>query len=201
MVFDTSVLYSDSASDLVKHEVAKLIRESTFPDLEIQWYLPEAVRHERQYQMRESAMRLLPHIRRVEKLLGHNLAINEEVLVDSVEKVVSQRHLELGLLTPPLDYAQVDWHRVTLDAVYRRPPFEAGDKEKGFRDRVIVECFLQLLTASPKTASICRVVLVSDDKLLTKAAMARTAELTNVSSVSTVDELKGLINTLVSRVG
>jgi hypothetical protein len=199
-VLDSSVLHNDSATDLVRHDVATLIKESTFPDLELQWYLPETVRHERQYRMRESALRLLPNIEKVERLLGHNLAINEETLLDGVEKIICQRHDELGLIKLALDYSQVDWNSVALDAAYRRPPFEAGDKEKGFRDRLIVECFLQLVAASPKTPGVCRVVLVSNDALMRQAALARTVGQTNVTCVSTLDELKGLINTLVSEV-
>src|SRR5579859_1226277 len=84
VVFDTNILITDSASDLVRQEAVNLIKESKFPDLEIQWYLPEMVRHERQYQMQKRALALLPHIAKVERLLGHNLAINDQLLVDSV---------------------------------------------------------------------------------------------------------------------
>jgi hypothetical protein len=51
VAYDTNALYTGSASDLVRQEIANLIAQSTFPDLEIVWYLPEIVRHERQYQM------------------------------------------------------------------------------------------------------------------------------------------------------
>jgi len=187
VVFDTNVLYTGSASDLVRQEVANLIKESAFPDLEIQWYLPEVVRHERQYQMQKKALELLPAIAKVERLLGHNLAITSPILVESVEKAVSQRHEELGLLSLPLDYHRVDWHRVFLDAVYRRPPFKDGDTEKGFRDRIIVEGFLQLVADSPKTPKICRIVLVTNDGLVAQAVEARTAELTNTGILSTLE--------------
>ena len=129
-----------------------------------------------------------------------NLNITEQILVESVEKVVSQRHDDLGFMSLPLDYNKVDWNCVALDAVYRRPPFKDGETEKGFRDRLIVECFLQLVADSPKTPKICRIVLVSDDRLLARAVEARRRGSTNTSSVSTPEELKGLINTLVSQV-
>ena len=56
VVFDTNALYVSptsigSASDLVRPEIADLIAEAKYPDLDILWYLPEVVRHERQYQM------------------------------------------------------------------------------------------------------------------------------------------------------
>ena len=200
VVFDTNVLYTDSESYLVRQEAAKLIEQSKFPDLEIQWYLPEVVRHERQYQMQKRALKLLSGIEKVERLLGHNLNITEKILIDRVEKAVCQRQEELGLISLQLDYSKVEWHRVALDAAYRRPPFEDGETEKGFRDSLIVECFLQLVADSPKTAKACRLVLVTGDELVTQAVKTRTADSTNTAVISTLEELKELINTLVSEV-
>ncbi|MGB2887735.1 MAG: hypothetical protein WBC04_08575 [Candidatus Acidiferrales bacterium] len=117
-----------------------------------------------------------------------------------VEKAVCQRQEELGLLTLKVDYNRVEWHRVTFDAPYRRPPFKDGETEKGFRDSIIVECFLQLVANSPKTPKACRIVLVSGDALVAQAVKARTAGSTNTAVLSTLEELKGLINTLVSEV-
>ena len=150
--------------------------------------------------MRKRALELMPPVAKVEKLLGHNLAITEEILLDSVEKAVSQRQEELGLLNLTLDYSKVDWNRVALDAVYRRPPFQDGEKEKGFRDCMIVECFLQLVADSPKTPEVCRVVLVTGDKLVSRAILDRNTGWTNTTVLSSLEELKGLINTLVSQV-
>jgi hypothetical protein len=200
VLFDTNVLYTGSASDLVRLEAANLIRDSVFPDLEIHWYLPEVVRHERQYQMQKRALEMLPTLARLEKLLGHNLAVTEQVLIDSVEKAVSDRQTELGFISLPTDYSKIDWNRVVLDAAYRKPPFQDGETEKGFRDRIIVECFLQLVTDSPKTPHVCRIVLLTNDKLVTEAVQARSTGSTNVSVLPTLEELKGLINTLVSQV-
>lgn len=200
VVFDTNVLYIGSASDLVRQEVGILISESKFPDLEIQWYLPEVVRHERQYQMQTRALELLGPIARVQKLLGHNLAITETTLLDSVEKAVRTRQDELQLITLKLEPGRVDWDRLTVDAAYRRPPFQPGEKEKGFRDALIIECFCQLAADSPKTPKSCRIVLVSGDILVTQAAQLRIASSSSASVLSSVEELKGLINTLVSQV-
>ncbi|MGA8674821.1 MAG: PIN domain-containing protein [Candidatus Acidiferrales bacterium] len=200
VVFDTNVLFTDSECYLVRLDVSNLINESKFPDLEIQWYLPEPVRHERHYQMQKKALVLMPHITKVERLLGHKLAITDEILLSNVEKVVSQRQQELNLLPLALDYNKVDWGRIALDAAYRRPPFEEGDKEKGFRDCLIAESFLQLVANSPRTPATCRIVLLSKDNLLTQAVNARTADSTNVRVVPTLEDLRGLINILVSEV-
>ena len=199
VVFDTNALYTDSANYLVREEVGKLINESKFADLEIRWYLPDVVRHERQFQMQKRALELLPAIAKLEKLLGHSLNVTEKLLIDSVATVVTQRLEELGLLSLALDYPSVDWHQLFLDSVYRRAPFKDGATEKGFRDRIVMECFLQLVGISPKTAALCRVVLVSNDGLLAQAVKARTSDSENTAVLSSLEELKGLINTLVSR--
>jgi hypothetical protein len=200
VVFDTNALYTDSESYLVRTEVASLIRASTYADLEIQWYLPEVVCHERQYQMRKKALELLPSIERLNRLLGHNLAITRETLIDNVQKVVSRRSEELGFLTLSLNYAEVNWSNVILDSAYRQAPFKDGETEKGFRDRILVESFLQLLDDSPKTPAVCRVVLVSGDILVGKAVASRIGDAKNATVVPDLEELKGLINTLVSQV-
>src|ERR1700675_1733123 len=72
VAFDTNVLFTGSASDLVRQEAASLISQSGFPDLDIQWYLPDVVRLERQFQMQKGALELLAPLARVERLLGHN---------------------------------------------------------------------------------------------------------------------------------
>jgi len=99
-----------------------------------------------------------------------------------------------------LDASIVDWPRVVRDAAYRVPPFQKGEKEKGFRDAVILESFLQLVHASPRTPRFCRVILVTDDGALRDAAKARTTGAKNVRILTNVGELKGLINTLGARI-
>ncbi len=100
-----------------------------------------------------------------------------------------------------MDHKLVDWPAVIHAAEYRIPPFEAGEKEKGFRDVLVAESFLQLVDGSPKTPAICRVVLVTADVLLSQAVNARIAGSPNAHVLSNIEELKGLINTIVSNVG
>lgn len=65
----------------------------------------------------------------------------------------------------------------------------------------MAESFFQLLAASPKTPSLCRVVLVTSDVLLTQAVKERIVDSPNANVLANVEELKGLINTIVSNVG
>jgi hypothetical protein len=127
------------------------------------------VRHERQYQMETEALKLRGAINKIERLLGHNLALTNQTLLYHVKTKIEQKERELGLEEIQLDHGSVDWGALIHAAVYRKPPFEAGDKEKGFRDALVAESFLQLLNASPRTAESCRVVLVTSDGLLAEA--------------------------------
>jgi hypothetical protein len=106
----------------------------------------------------------------------------------------------LGFSSLKVDYASVDWERLLLDAAFRRPPFQQGETEKGFRDSMVVESFLRLVSESPKTTQACRLVLVTGDALVTEAIESRTAGALNVRVVADLEELKGLINALVSEV-
>lgn len=201
VLFDTNVLYTQAASDLVKPEVALLVREhSSYVDHKITWHIPDIVRHERQYQMIKAGLSLIPSINKLEKLLGHNLCINEEILEERVRHAVDSQLSELKLNLAKVDASKVDWDKMILNAVYRRPPFDPGEREKGFRDALVIESLLRLIEQSPVTPTVCRVVLVSEDKLLSEAAKTATISFSNVRILNTLEELRGLINTLVSAV-
>jgi PIN domain-containing protein len=205
VVFDTNALYVTptslgSTSDLLRNEIANLIEESKYPDLDILWYLPEVVRHERQYQMQTEALKLRGAITRIEKLLGHNLALTDKTLLDHVKAKIDEKEKELGLHEIKIDHAAIDWEALIQAALYRKPPFQAGEKEKGFRDALVAESFAQLLAASPRTPQSCRVVLITSDGLLGEAVEKRVAGHSNASVLAGVEELKGLINTLISNV-
>jgi len=201
VVFDSSILYTGSASDLLNRDVIQLIREhSNHPDLILTWYLPDIVVHERQFQMLKKGQELLPTIQKLEKLLGHNLNITESVIESRVNEAVERQSQEYNLQRFSLVIDKVDWNRMILDAAYRHPPFEYSEKEKGFRDALILEAFMQIVADSPATPKICRIALVTGDKLLGEAAKSRTSSSANVRILSTNEELKGLINTLVSEI-
>lgn len=199
VVLDTNAIYTQSNSCLLNHEIFELIKASTkHKDLTITWFLPEIVRHERQYQMLKQSVELLPSVQKLERILGHNLNITEDIIKQRVEETINRQVKDLNINLIQLNLENVDWNRLILDAAYRQPPFSATEKEKGFRDALITESFIQLVSVSPKTPKICRVALVTNDGLLAKAVMDRTGDAGNIRVLLTLEELKGLINTLVS---
>lgn len=202
VLFDTNALFTQAASELVKPEICALINEhSGYTDHKITWHMPDVVRHERQYQMERAALALLPSMAKIERVLGHNLGFNEVILKQRIADAVNTQLGNLNIRIAGIDPQKVDLSTLMLNAVYRRPPFDPGEKEKGFRDALVVESLRQLVSCSPVTPTVCRIVLVTEDKLLTEAANSATAEATNVRIVSDIEELRGLISTLVSAVG
>jgi len=201
VVFDTNVLFTQVVYDLVRSEVKRVIEEnSTHADLSIKWYLPGVVIGERRYQMRSKAFELLPSITKLERLLGHNLNITKDILTQRVNAAIDKQLRELAISTIDIDTAKVDWRALIDRAVYRHPPFQAGDNEKGFRDSLIAEAFLQLVEQSPNTPSVCRLAVVTNDELLTEFVKESTKDTKNVRVLSTISDLESLINTLVSAV-
>jgi len=201
VVFDSSAIYTGTASDLLRQDLRVLIEaNANHRDLAILWYLPEVVVHERQFQMQRKGRDLLPAIQKLEKLLGHSLGIDASILESRVSETVSKQVTEYGLTIRRLAIESVDWNRLLLDATYRRPPFEPGDQEKGFRDAIVAETFFQIIEESPSTPKVCRVILVTQDNLLAQAVETRAAGQPNVYVLRSLEELAGLINTLASTV-
>lgn len=202
VVLDTNVLYTKPAHYLFSRAVSELITEtSTHDDLKVVWYLPEVVVGERRYQMKQAAAGLLPWIQQMERLLGHNLNITAQVCESRVNDAIQSQLTAHAVEVLNLDVREVNWDDLIVAAVDRLPPFDAGEKEKGFRDALICEAFFQLVSDAPATPGVCRVVLVSGDERLREAADARTKQNKNVRVLASIDDLKGLINTLVSKVG
>lgn len=201
VVFDTNVLYTQVASDLVRNDVQHLISEnSTHPDLKISWHLPEVVLGERKYQMLEEAKKLLPNMQKLEKLLGHGFGIGEDTLKLHVDEAIEKSINQFKFQTTGLDTAAVDWRNLIARSVGREPPFEPSEKEKGFRDSIIAHSFAQLHKSSPSTPRVCLLALVSEDKRLRDYASELVDGANNVRILKSLNELESLINTLVSTI-
>src|SRR5438105_4325822 len=81
IVLDTNQLFTGTASDLLQDSLRQVIESSRkHSDIQIEWYLPDMVRWEREFQMAEAAHNLLPALSKLERLLGHGLGINSEIL-------------------------------------------------------------------------------------------------------------------------
>jgi len=201
VMFDTNILYTQVASDLVRQSVKTLIAEnSTHVDLDVEWYIPRIVIGERKFQMIKKAKELLPALSKMERLLGHGFGIGGDTLEMHVEKAIKESIDELGIHVYDVDTTAIDWDSIIERSVSRDAPFEDNEKEKGFRDAVIAHSFSQLHGESPLTPSICRLALVTEDKRLREYVSELTEGCKNVRILSAQDELESLINTAVSQI-
>src|SRR5260370_15566186 len=150
--------------------------------------------------MGQKGLDRLQAVQKLEKRLGQSLAMTVDVIESRVDAAVSKQVVGYGLAVRALDVARVEWEQLIGDAGNRRPPFDPGQKEKGFRDAVLAETFFQVVEESPTTPRACRVVLVTGDNLLAGAVESRMAGRSNVRVLRSLEELRGWINVLVAAV-
>ncbi len=201
VIFDTNVIYTGSSSDLFKEDIVEIITTySNLVDLEIKWYLPETVIGERRFQMNKKGKELLPPIIKLEKLLGHNLNITEEIISSRIDEAIEKQIKKNNILEIKIDPLKINWNQVINNSIYRKAPFEDGEKEKGFRDALIIECIQHLIDQSPSSTNICRLAFLSNDILLIKAIKERFDQVKNFRLCSSTDELINLINILTSEI-
>jgi hypothetical protein len=199
--FDTNSIHNESPLYLLPVAVKDLIdRHSKHYDVSILWYIPEIVRGEREFRMRSVAEKLLPRVKDLETLFGVGLNITKENINERIAGRIAKEISANGMTVLPCDPNRVGWARVFTDAVFRRPPFEApsGEKEKGFRDLVVGESFLQLVEDSPRAKKSCQIVLVTNDGLLREMIQTRLVGFENTRVVADLNSLEELINTLAS---
>ncbi|WP_186258333.1 PIN domain-containing protein [Burkholderia gladioli] len=164
VVFDTNALFNADYDALVCRAALNIIeRHSNHGDLGIRWVIPEIVRGEREFQMRDSFKNVSQHVIKAEQLFGQQWGVTP----DAVERRIAAR-IDENLAASRIDVVsceanRVDWNDIMRRACFREPPFERGRTEKGFRDAIVCETFIQLASdlVGGDTA-----VLVSNDKLI-----------------------------------
>jgi hypothetical protein len=197
---DTNALFTEVANRLVAKEISDFILQSLDNDLNPSWYIPSVVIGERRFQMFERAKRLLPHLEKVEQLLGHQLGISDKVLAARVDDAIKQHMDTHKLIEIGFDHLAVDWQDMVRKSVERKPPFKQGDNEKGFRDAIVLETFCQRVSNLPRSPQICRIVLLSNDGLLVEAARERMGDRNNVTFANDLDAVRTILNALASQI-
>jgi hypothetical protein len=202
IIFDTNIIFNgSSSSDLLTNEIIELIDKYSNPvDIKISWHTPEIVLDERRFQMRKRGLELLPSLNKIEKLLGHNLGITKDILEARIDEAISKSVTKYKLEIEKILHDKIDWKEIIRCSSFRLPPFEDSNKEKGFRDALILETVMQIIETSPKSASICKIFFITNDKLLSEAFNSKIKEKTNVRLLSSIEELESLINILDSQI-
>jgi len=199
---DTNIIHAAQAHLLLPAKISEYIAEhKKIESVEVKWLLPKMVVSERRHQMLLAAKALNPKIAELEKLLGHNLGFNDDVLAERIDSKINKVIVELGIDICDIDSSSVDWDELIDRSAKRMPPFEiSGDKEKGFRDAIIATTFLQQHKKSPVTARACLLIFISGDERLREYVQEKTAEAKNVRILDSLDELKSLLNSIASEI-
>lgn len=199
---DTNILHASQAHLMLSAKVTDYVAEhQRIESVDLKWMLPRMVIDERRHQMIQAARDILPSIEALEKLLGHSLGINDEILEDRIDSKIKKAIKDLQIDIVDLDHQDVDWPAIIDRSARRRPPFEiSGDKEKGFRDVVIAQTFLQELSRSPATPRSCLLVFVTGDKRLSAYIEEMTRDSKNVRVLESLDDLKSLLNAIASEI-
>lgn len=129
--FDSNILHTNQAHLLLPSKVIDYIKDHrVIESVEIQWYIPELVIEERRHQMQLAAESLLPKLHDLEKVIGHNLAINVEILRDRIVDKINIAIKENRLNVVPLDTSKVNLSELIDRSVKRLPPFETPREKK-----------------------------------------------------------------------
>lgn len=198
VIFDSNVLYTEHVDRLICKEAHDYCAgESKSLGLEIDWRLPEIVISERKNQMAAKAATLSESVRKLERLVGHNWGLTAETLDLHISASIDRQMSELGMNALSLDFSLVDWSNLVDAAARRVPPF-SREKEKGFKDAIILESFVQCASKSPRSPAAARIFLITEDALLRQAAQERVKIFKNVSVVTSIDDLRTEINAVAA---
>lgn len=198
VMFDTNALFNKSFERAVDKKCADAISShSMHGDLDVRWIVSEVARFEREYQMRNEFRGVATNVSKADVLLSGNWGVTEERINDAISSRVATEFAELGIEVRRCEFGRVDWESLFSDACFRVPPFQAGDTEKGFRDAILCETFVQLLGSLSTGESA---VLVSDDKLVRLALERRLSSTVGLRILPNVEDLGAEITLRVSHV-
>ncbi|MFT4511297.1 PIN domain-containing protein [Caballeronia sp. 15711] len=193
VLFDTNAIFADSFEHVISRKAAAAITDhSKHGDLDIVWIIPEVVRLEREYQMRDKFRHVLTPTKQAEQLFGANWEISQETIDASIASRIDQQLAAYKISVRACNAALVDLNKITHDAAFRVPPFEPGPTEKGFRDAILCETFYQLAKSLSGNETA---VLVSDDKRVQLAVSAR------MPTARVLENIEGLRDEINLRVG
>jgi hypothetical protein len=200
IAFDTNALYTEAENKLINDALSKFIIDKTkIEQPKVAWYLLEIVRAERYHQMLLVGEKFLSQVDRIEKLLGKKYGITADDVKKSIDEVIDKEAQQYGLQLRKLDTKKVDWPSLIDRATSRTAPFEEGPKEKGFRDSIVLETFLQMVDALSKDHSQ-KFVLITKDKRLKDALDDRAKTAKHIITVADLQALESMLNAYVSQI-
>jgi len=164
VVFDTNAIFNKAFDTLVCQAAKDLIaHHSNHGDLHVRWLIPEVVRAEREFQMRNEYREISSHLAKAERLFEAQWDITPQRVEQQIAARIAAELAERRIEVLPCTVEQVNWTELMRRSCFRELPFERGQTEKGFRDAIVCETFVQLAMGLVGRDTA---VLVSKDRLV-----------------------------------
>jgi len=175
-ILDSNALFTENDVEVINPEFASAVAD--FREHGTEFVIPQIV-------IREIFFRKLVFLRRLETQLRRNLTTAARLTDKELEPVPSRFVLMLrmvrrwkkwssahGVRVARIPFNHINWKKLCSASVHRRVPFSPfdpnGKSEKGFRDALVIETLKYELS----NRGTKKVVLISDDELVTQAADA-----------------------------
>ncbi|WP_334014618.1 PIN domain-containing protein [Burkholderia orbicola] len=197
-MFDTNAVFNKEFDALICRAARDLIdRHSNHGDLGIRWVIPDIVRGEREFQMRNEFRSVSTHVTKAESLFGQQWGVTQDAVEQRIAARINEDLAALHIDVVPCVTGRVDWNDMMRRACFREPPFERGQTEKGFRDAIVCETFIQI--ASDLNGGDTA-VLVSNDQLVRRHIDSRGIPGNRARVVDDLDALNDEIQLRVANV-
>ncbi len=191
LVPDTNVLWHRDKSELIVSADFTKFWESNAAKYEIELILPAIVRGELLFQHTSAALTALDRANTQFETMSsigakpYRHRVTQARIKKDVESKIDGWTKRLGGRVAEVPVKKVDWDGVIDAAIWRRAPFlEDKDREKGFRDALILEIVCDLARRHSRTP----IAFVTSDRLLRTAALGRLEVSSHVSCYDSLDE-------------
>ncbi|WP_143328553.1 PIN domain-containing protein [Burkholderia sp. AU28863] len=196
VMLDTNVLYHEGRGDqFFSPRISRVIRDPLHAQLNISWTIPRMVRLEREYQLRQKVKHVVSTAKEMPTLFSTTWVGAEEHVHAEISRLAESALSELNVQVLDCDPSRVDWNRIMSAGGLRQPPFDPDEKkEKGFKDAVVAETFVQVCEGFPAHGTDTA-ILVTNDDLLTEYVKGRAP---SAKVLKNADALAGELNFLAS---
>jgi hypothetical protein len=194
VMLDTNALYQDGKGDqFFSARMCKIIGDPKHTKLNIRWVIPRMV--QLKYQLRSKAKHLVSIAQDMPAVFASTWVGNEDAVGNAITALAESELRRLNVEVADCDPSLIDWPSLMRAAGLRSPPFDADpEKEKGFKDAVIGETFVQMCGKFPAHGTDTA-ILVTNDGMLREHVLR---QVPRAKVVKTADALANELNILGS---
>lgn len=194
VIVETNILWHEDKKYVVNPDFDNFWKEQC-SNFNLELYVPEVVKGELLFQQSTSAIKAR---KRVDEYMDKVNLITEKRYRHQIKNEGIKTHVESRfnkwlksaggkiIVTP---FRRIKWKDLLQAAIWRKPPFEYNekekDKEKGFRDAVILETVVDFCNNDTRDISI---IFICADELLRETSAKRLSEETRFTSFESTEE-------------